>query len=108
MEQNANNESRLKITMNNEGAEYTFVLEGRLDTLTSPDLEDQVEEVIEQAEKLVFDLGKLEYISSAGLRVLLGAAQEMEDSGEMIIRNLTDPVKEVFDVTGFSNAFQIE
>ena len=51
MEQNANNESRLKITMNNEGAEYTFVLEGRLDTLTSPDLEDQVEEVIPDKER---------------------------------------------------------
>lgn len=98
----------LKITMTQEGAEYTFLVDGRLDTLTSPDLEDQVEEVLPQAEKLIFDLGKLEYISSAGLRVLLGAAQEMEDKGEMVIRNLTPPVKEVFDVTGFSNAFNFE
>ena len=98
----------LKITMTQEGAEYTFLVDGRLDTLTSPDLEDQVEEVLPQAEKLIFDLGKLEYISSAGLRVLLGAAQEMEDKGEMVIRNLTQPVKEVFDVTGFSNAFNFE
>lgn len=98
----------LKITMTQEGAEYTFLVDGRLDTLTSPDLEDQVEEVLPQAEKLIFDLGKLEYISSAGLRVLLGAAQEMEDKGEMVICNLTPPVKEVFDVTGFSNAFNFE
>ena len=108
MEQNANNESRLKITMNQNGAEYTFLLDGRLDTLTSPDLEDQVEAVLGQAEKIIFDLGKLKYISSAGLRVLLGAAQEMEEKGEMILRNLTKPVLEVFDVTGFSDAFQIE
>ena len=107
MAQNAN-ESRLKITMNQDGAEYTFLLEGRLDTLTSPDLEDQVEEVLGQAKKLIFDMGKVEYISSAGLRVLVGAAQEMEDSGDVIIRSLTKAVKEVFDVTGFSEAFQIE
>lgn len=110
MEQNVNqeNESRLKIAMSRDGAEITFTLAGRLDTLTSPDLEDQVEEVLGEAEKLIFDLGELEYISSAGLRVLLGAAQELEDSGEVIVRNLTKPVKEVFDVTGFSDAFEIE
>ena len=107
MAQNAN-ESRLKITMNQDGAEYTFVLDGRLDTLSSPDLEDQVEEVLGQAKKLIFDMGKVEYISSAGLRVLVGAAQDLEDSGEVIIRHLTKPVQDVFDVTGFSEAFQIE
>lgn len=108
MEQNAN-ESKLKITMNQDGEEYTFVLEGRMDTLTSPDLEDQVEEVIGQAKTLIFDMGKVEYISSAGLRVLMGAAQELEENdGEVIIRHITKPVQEVFDVTGFSDAFRIE
>ena len=110
MEQNAhtNGEPRLKIAMEQDGAEFTFVLEGRLDTLTSPDLEDRVEEVLGQAQKLIFDMGKVEYISSAGLRVLVGAAQELEDSGEVLIRHLTKPVKEVFDVVGFSDAFEIE
>ena len=107
MEQNTN-EPKLKITMNQDGEEYTFVLEGRMDTLTSPDLEDRVEEVLEQAKKLIFDMGKVEYISSAGLRVLVGAAQEIEDSGKVLIRHLTKPVKDVFDVTGFSDAFEIE
>jgi anti-sigma B factor antagonist len=107
MEQNTN-EPKLKITMNQDGEEYTFVLEGRMDTLTSPDLEDRVEEVLEQAKKLIFDMGKVEYISSAGLRVLLGAAQELEDRGEVVVRHITKPVQEVFDVTGFADAFQIE
>ena len=98
----------MKITVTKEGTEYTFFLEGRLDTLTSPDLEDQVEEALQDAEKIIFDFEKLDYISSAGLRVLLGAAQEMEDHGEMIVRNLTPAVQEVFDVTGFSEAFNIE
>ncbi len=108
MEQTAENESKLKVTVTREGEEFTFALEGRLDTLTSPDLEDRVEEVLEEAKKLVFDLGKLVYISSAGLRVLLGAAQEMEDRGEMVVRHVTQPVKDVFDVTRFTEALNIE
>ena len=100
--------NNLKITVTKEGAEYKFFLEGRLDTLTSPDLEDQVEEAFQDAERIIFDFEKLDYISSAGLRVLLGAAQEMEDHGEMIVRNLTPAVQEVFDVTGFIEAFNIE
>ena len=100
--------NNLKITVTKEGTEYTFFLEGRLDTLTSPDLEDQVEEAFQDAERIIFDFEKLDYISSAGLRVLLGAAQEMEDHGEMIVRNLTPAVQEVFDVTGFIEAFNIE
>lgn len=104
MEQN----SVLKILVSQNEAEYTFTLIGRLDTLTSPDLEDKLDEVFDDAEKLIFDLSQLEYISSAGLRVLLGASQEMDERGEMVIRNLTEPVQDVFDVTGFSDAFDIE
>ena len=106
MEQNRN--GKLKISMQQDGDEYTFQLEGRLDTLTSPDLEDQVEAVLGQAKKLIFDMSGLEYISSAGLRVLVGAAQELEDDSAVIIRHLTPPVQEVFDVIGFSDAFTIE
>lgn len=100
--------SVLKITISQNGTEYTFTLIGRLDTLTSPDLEDKLDEIIEDAEKLIFDLGQLEYISSAGLRVFVGAAQEMDGKGEMVIRDLTKPVQDVFDVTGFCDAFNIE
>ena len=104
----ASGNSRLKISMTKDGAEYTFLLEGRLDTLTSPELESKINEVVDDAKKLTLDLAKLEYISSAGLRVLLGAAQDIEDKGEVIIRSLTPSVREVFELTGFSDLFIIE
>lgn len=100
----------LKIDISRNGSELTVKLKGRLDTLTSPELEDKLEESLEDVVKLIFDFENLEYISSAGLRVLLGASQEMDevDDGEMVIRNVTKPVQDVFNVTGFNNAFNIE
>lgn len=98
----------LKVSTTKDGAEYTFLLEGRLDTITSPDLESKINEVIGDAKKLIFDLSKLDYISSAGLRVLLGALQDMEGKGEMVICNLTQSVHEVFELTGFARLFNIE
>lgn len=100
--------SHLKISMTKDGAEYTFLPEGRLDTVTSPDLESKINEVIGDATKLTLDLSKLEYISSAGLRVLLGTLQKMEDKGEMVVCNPTEPVREVFELTGFSRLFNLE
>lgn len=88
--------SHLKISVSNDGAEYTFTLEGRLDTITSPDLEAKINEVVGDADKLILDLAKLEYIFSAGLRVILGAAQAMDGKGDMVVRNLTPSVNEVF------------
>lgn len=104
----ANSASGLKITVNNEGKEYTFLLEGRLDTLTSPSLEEKINEVAGDADRLILDLGDLLYISSAGLRVLLGATQVMEGKGELVVRNVTEAVREVFDLTGFNHVFRIE
>ena len=100
--------SELKISVNNDGKEYTFTLEGRIDTLTSPSLEEKINGVAGDAEKLIIDLAAVEYISSAGLRVLLGAVQQMEGKGGMIVRNPTQGVREVFDLTGFSRLFTIE
>jgi len=100
--------SELNISVKNEGTEYTFVLEGRLDTITSPSFEKKINEIVEDAEKLIFDLSNLQYISSAGLRVLLGATQQMEEKGKLIVRNPSQPVREVFDLTGFSRLFIIE
>ena len=100
--------SHLKISVSNNGSEYTFTLEGRLDTITAPDLEAKINEVVGDASKLILDLGNLEYISSAGLRVILGATQAMEGKGDMIVRNPSQAVREVFDLTGFSNLFHIE
>lgn len=100
--------NRLKISIAKNGAEYTFTLEGRLDTITAPDLESKINEAVDDANKLILDFAKLDYISSAGLRVLLGAAQAMDGKGDMVVRNLTPSVREVFDLTGFSNMFNIE
>ena len=105
---NTNTDSDLKISINNEGKEYTFLLEGRLDTTTSPSFEKKISEVVDGADKLIFDFSDLMYISSAGLRVLLGATQKMEGKGELIVRNPTQSVREVFDLTGFSRLFTIE
>ena len=108
-EEKAEKVSGLKIDIAKNGTELTVKLKGRIDTITSPDLEDKLEEEMDGIEKLIFDLANVDYLSSAGLRVLLGASQEMDEvDGEMVIRNVTAPVMDVFQVTGFSSAFNIE
>ena len=101
-------ESKLKVSLNKEGDTFTFIVEGRLDTLTSPQLEGEINNIIGEAKKLVFDLAKLDYISSAGLRVLLGAAQQMNGKGEMTLIHVSEAIHEIFDVTGFIQIFNIE
>ncbi len=100
----------LEIDMAREGTELIVKLYGRLDSLTSPELEDKLEGSLGDVKKLIFDFEHLDYISSAGLRVILGTSQELGevDGGEIVIRNLTEQVQEVFDVTGFNKAFNIE
>lgn len=98
----------MNIKMNRNKNELIVALEGRLDTLTSPELEEKLELALEDVEKLIFDLTGLEYISSAGLRVLLSAVKIMDDQGEMIIRGVQPVVMEVFEVTGFVDILNIE
>ena len=101
--------SELKIDTSKNGEELIVKLRGRLDTITSPDLVDRLNEERNGIRKLIFDLEKLDYLSSAGLRVLLGASQQIDEvEGEMLIRNVTKPVRVVFDLTGFDTAFNIE
>jgi anti-sigma B factor antagonist len=83
-------------------------IKGRLDTLTSPELEEKLEPELEDTEKLIFDFEGLEYISSAGLRVLLSAIKVMEEQGEMSVKNVRPEVMEVFEVTGFVDFLNIE
>lgn len=92
--------------MNNE--ELTLKVIGRLDTITAPDLEKEITGGLDGVKSLVFDFSALEYISSAGLRVLLLAAKTMKSKGTMVVRNVNEIVKEVFDVTGFSDMLTIE
>jgi len=98
----------MNVSMNKNGKELTVTLEGRLDTLTSPVLEEQLEPALEGVEKLVFDFEKLVYISSAGLRVLLTAMQVMEGQGEMKVRNVRPEIMDVFQVTGLLDDIAVE
>jgi len=98
----------MEATLNKEGTKLTVAISGRLDTLTSPDLEKQVEPALEGITELILDLKDLEYISSAGLRVLLGMAQTMEKQGDMKVTNPNEAVMDVFSVTGFDDILTIE
>lgn len=100
----------MNVILNRNDNDLTVVLEGRLDTITSPELEDQLEnELDDNIEKLIFDLKGLEYISSAGLRVLLSAQKEINANGsDMIVTNVNQEVMDVFEVTGFSEILNIE
>ena len=90
------------------GKALTFTLSGRLDTTTAPQLEAQVKENIDGVESLTFDFAALEYISSAGLRVLLSTQKIMNKQGNMVVKNASEEVKEIFEVTGFSDILTIE
>lgn len=98
----------MEIKTTKNSGELTVALSGRLDTLTAPDLEDKLYEELDEAEKLIFDFAELEYISSAGLRVLLEAYKMMDEKDGMLVRNVTEPVMEIFEVTGFSDVLDIE
>ena len=98
----------MNVTMNRNDNELIVELEGRLDTVAAPELEGQIEPALEGVEKLIIDLESLEYISSAGLRVMLTTMQTMEEQGEMIVRNVGPDVMEVFKLTGFAGILNIE
>ena len=89
------------------GTTLTVALEGRLDTTTAPKLEE-LRGSVDGITRLVFDVEKLEYISSAGLRVLLAMQKLMNQQGEMVLQNVNEAVMEVFEVTGFSDILRIE
>ena len=91
-----------------DGKTLNVALEGRLDTVTAPELEASLREDLEKADSLVLDFDKLEYISSAGLRVLLSAHKSMAGKGGMKVTNVNEIVNEVFEVTGFSDILTIE
>ena len=90
------------------GNEAVFALEGRLDTTTAPELDQALKEVLDSVNTLTFDLGKLDYISSAGLRVLLSAQKTMNQKGSMKVTKVGDIIMEIFEVTGFSDILSIE
>ena len=98
----------MKITKNVNGSNLEIALEGRLDTKTAPELETELKNSLEGIDSLTLDFSKLEYISSAGLRVLLSAHKTMSPKGGMKVKNVIEIVREVLDVTGFSDILTIE
>lgn len=98
----------MTIEKNLNGTELTVAVVGRLDTGTAPDLEKVLKESFEGLTKLVLDFSELEYLSSAGLRVLLQAQKTMNKQGEMILKNVNETINEIFEVTGFIDILTIE
>ena len=98
----------MTITKQQNGTALEIALEGRLDTTTAPELEAELSASLPAADSLTFDFAKLEYISSAGLRVLLSAHKALRAKGGLKVKNLNEIVREVFDVTGFADILTIE
>lgn len=97
----------LSINKTIDGEKAVIALEGRLDTVTAPELEKELQESTEGLKELVLDFNGLEYISSAGLRVLLSAQKTMSRQGEMKLIHVSETIQEIFEVTGFSDILTI-
>ena len=93
-------------TRNND--ELVIALKGELNTATAPQLESVITTSLNDIKKLVFDFSKLDYISSAGLRILLVSKKVMDKQGEMIVLHPNNEVMEIFEITGFKNILTIE
>ena len=99
----------MQINKNLGGATLTLDIEGRIDTTTAPALEGELKRsVTSDVKNLVLDFANVEYISSAGLRVLLAAQKVMKKQGSMVVRNVNEAIMEVFEVTGFADILTIE
>ncbi len=98
----------MTIDKKKEGNRLVLAVSGRLDTMTAPELESVIKDNMDGVEELILDFKDLEYISSAGLRVVLGARKAMGDKGSFAVRNLCSDVREIFDITGFSDIITIE
>ena len=98
----------MTITTTRNGSALTLQLEGRLDTTTSPQLEAELSASLDGVTQLTLDLQQLAYLSSAGLRVILGAQKRMNKPGQMVVRHVNETIMEVFEVTGFVDILTIE
>ncbi len=98
----------MTINKNFENEKTILEISGRLDTQTAPELEKALDEINEGCKELIFDMTKLEYISSAGLRVILKAQKLMNSKGSMKLTGVNESVMEVFEITGFLDIMTIE
>ena len=98
----------MEILKKQNGTTLDVALSGRLDTTTAPQLEAEMKASLEGVTELCFDFEKLEYVSSAGLRVLLSCQKTMKKQGKMKLRHVCDEIMEVFEITGFTDILTIE
>lgn len=98
----------MSIIKTHEENKLTVALNGRLDTVSSPQLEGELRVAVSDIKELIFDLGELDYISSAGLRVLLSAQKVMNRQGTMTVRNVKPEIMDIFEITGFVELLNIE
>ena len=101
-------ENNMTFNKTRNGDQLIYTLSGRLDTAAAPQLEEDIRSSVESANDLVLDITDIEYISSAGLRVLLSAQKTMNQKGGMVVKGANSSIKEIFDITGFSNLLHIE
>jgi len=98
----------MEILKNENGGTLTISLSGRLDTVSAPQLDEEVKASIGDVSELILDLANLEYMSSAGLRILLSAQKTMNKQGKMIVKNVNSTIMDIFEVTGFTDILTIE
>ena len=98
----------MNITKKANGNQLCISLDGRLDTTTAPELEKVLSGSLDDVTELIFDMGALDYLSSAGLRILLGAQKQMNKQGSMKVTNVNEKIMEIFEVTGFADILTIE
>ena len=99
----------MEVKFNKQDTTLTVVISGNIDTVTAPELDSQLQENLSGIKDLVLDFAAVDYISSAGLRVLLMANQQMEDvDGNMSVKNVNEDVRDVFEMTGFDSLLNLE
>ena len=98
----------MEIVKNKNGSTLVVSLSGRLDTVSAPQLDKELKEAIGDISELILDLSGLEYMSSAGLRILLSAQKAMNNQGKMVVKNANNTIMDIFEVTGFIDILTIE
>ena len=98
----------MTVNTTKDGTKVTVEIQGRLDTTTAPDLEKEMSAIWDEAAEMVIDIAELEYISSAGLRVLLAAQKKMNKKGGMVVKNANESIMDIFEVTGFVDILTIQ
>lgn len=98
----------MTLTKQQEGSNLTVFAEGRLDTTTAPQLDEFLKTSLDGVTQLTLDFSRLTYVSSAGLRVILSTQKLMSKKGKLVVKNVQEAVRDVFEVTGFSNILTIE